>query len=449
MKTDEKYSFGKDYDYTVKLKNGKNVSISDALERIKNYIDAEALLDQIDIMAKADLNVKVEKVFSVFVYSQIIGSRKIEDHRKEPSMLQVQKMIMDTYQANPDDFEAYNRAYYNILLGIIESPSVYFVKSTKETHHLTMHYTYKEAIDEIINGGYPHFKYAEKGFINIVRSSLSPENNTEDESKPIREGNMLSRGDAKRVATESLPGIMDYFLERFGFFNKPKYRKQCLMDIKELCEESQKYRDFFLDYYESHAEMFDKAFLEYPEYIFIVQGKYQRYEVVMELSEKLELTMQDFKHEEEFFTTTSPRITSSDSAAPKARKGDYAFGIKVHQVKLIKALDRFTQKLISNGIDYQIINFWPNQTLDKKITSPVGPYVAVAFKKDDKWYLLIDGVYERCAIYVWIGENLSDGLNIFKISKTYARDQKNVRHHNHRGLVEDYDITYSKVLAII
>ena len=196
--------------------------------------------------------------------------------------------------------------------------------------------------------------------------------------------------------------------------------------------------------------MFDKAFLEFPEYIFIVQGKYQRYEVAMELSEKLHLTMQDFMHEEQFFTgkhsSTEEKASKNDA---KTGKHEYAFGMRIHQVKLIKALDRFTRKLISKGVDYQIINFWPNQTLEKKTTLPVGPYVAVAFEKDSKWYLLIDGIYDRCAIYIWEGESLNEGLDIFKINKSYARGQKNVKHHNHQGTIEDYDVTYQRILSFI
>jgi hypothetical protein len=121
--------------------------------------------------------------------------------------------------------------------------------------------------------------------------------------------------------------------------------------------------------------------------------------------------------------------------------------MKEHQTRLIKAFDSFTQRLLKDGEDYQIYNFWPNERLEKRSAKPIGPYIAVAFKRNGKWCLLIDGIYERCAIYIWTGDKLLDGLSIFKTSKCYARQQPNVCHMNHRGTVESSEITYRKALS--
>lgn len=358
-------------------------------------------------------------------------------------------VIGDYYEKNRLRLPLYSRNYDKVVADILKSPEIGKCEDSGIWIHKSSAPAFREVISELKEEQRPYNKYAAIGCINTLRSVLEFEDAEFKEYENYGIYDLME--DERKDAFSYLGSIIDYFFDSYTFIKKRKYRKEIMQEIKRLCDESQQSRDFFLGYYESRPELFDELFSEYPEYIFITQGKYKRYKVVMDLAEKLEITMQDKPEIEVFFADRPESNHKDDEPDEKAAiiRGRYAFSMEEHQIKLIHALDSFTQRLLGEGQDYQIYNFWPNDTLDRRVVKPVGPYIAVAFKRHDKWYMLIDGIYERCAIYIWTGENLIDGLSIFKTNKGYARQQQNVCHLNHRGTREAYEVTYLKALSKI
>ena len=369
--------------------------------------------------------------------------------------------IDNYYKNNKSSLLIYSQNYQKALVAIVESPQtneddkngIYHLSAARELRGAI-----KSLKEEYRRDTYN--RYATNGCINMMRLvfegieaqfTYDSEAQFLDGTKMKQEGSDAWSEEKIITLLGDLGKIIDYFFDEFSFIKKRKYRKEIMQEIKRLCDKSQQSRDFFLSYYESRFELFNELFSEYPEHIFITQGKYKRYEVVMDIAEKLEISMQDKPEIEVFFADKPEPNQTDDETDEKAAfiRGRYAFSMEEHQIKLIHAFDSFTQRLLGEGQDYQIYNFWPNETLDRRIVRPVGPYIAVAFKRDGKWYMLIDGIYERCAIYIWTGENLIDGLSIFTTNKGYARQQPNVCHLNHRGTREAYEITYLKALSKI
>lgn len=433
--------------------------------RIIDDIDdsVDAVIKEPDISLMNDIIAYDFTNYNTLAAEDIFAGLVLADHFKSLSDdvlslfgdTSIYRLAYSAYKREGRTTDKFNQIYRTEVLKWMTQP-VFFIK--EDTHaclHISEVECFKQFLRDTSELALPVNRYASAAFINLINRYFADEGN----NKPIKlEFDQLGISSKfEDLSTKDLAEMLGRFFTRFTFFEKPRFQEMVLSEIKSFCDKKQEAREFFLDFYEQHSKIFNEAFLTFPEYIFIVQGKYQRYEVIMDLSEKLELTMQDFAHEEKFFSvknahthsTTFTYEASDEEIIKPLPTSKYAFDIKVHQVKLIRSLDRFTQSLIANSTDYQVINFWPNSTLDKKTTKPVGPYIAVAFMRNNRWVLLIDGIYERCAIYVWEGDSLNDGLEIFKINKSYARGQENVKHYNHRGIYEDYDVTYKRIMSTI
>ena len=445
---------GKKYNEVVEFK-GKTADLNAITRKINNSKSFEFVRKVIQIVLESNKQISEKNVFceaALILLKEKIGDKAVRD-------IENQKQISDYYDYNKNVLFEYSRIYDQNIAILFASPAFGFFEKEggeKIYHHVTASYSFESEKEEMKRLMRPYNRYAAMGCINTMRflldgdevEYLSP---VESDIIDKTYSSGMVRDFARETITKNLGEILNYFFDDFTFIKKDKYRKEIMQEIKRLCDESQQSRVFFLGYYESRPELFDELFAEFPEYIFITQGKYKRYEVIMDLAEKLEITMQDKPEIEAFFADKPESNRTDDETDEKAAfiRGRYAFGMEEHQIKLIHALDSFTQRLLGEGQDYQIYNFWPNDTLDRRVVKPVGPYIAVAFKRHDKWYMLIDGIYERCAIYIWTGENLIDGLSIFKTNKGYARQQQNVCHLNHRGTREAYEITYLKALSKI
>ena len=434
------------YDKKV-TRNGKVFSIEDAVAVINAPSSSDIIGQIIMSLVENGFPITKERVFCQAIVTIIIREENRDYYQDE--LVKMQHSAQSYFRSFGEGLLNYDRNYYEQVASFIEAPIL--ADNNGVSCHISATKSYSSAIEELKEDSRPYNRYAANGCINAMRRVFQPgPTNLVWTYMPMfsdpAEQEWLNSG-----SLDELKGVIDYFFDNYTFIKKAKYREMIMREIKLLCDSNQKSRDFFLEYYESRTELFDELFIEYPEYVFIVRGRYKRYEVLMDLAEKLEISMQDKPEVELFFSgkgESAQNNNESDNKKPFV-KSKYAFDMKEHQRRLIRAFDSFTQRLLRDGEDYQIYNFWPNETLEKRSAKPIGPYIAVAFKRSDKWYLLIDGIYERCAIYIWTGEKLLDGLSIFKTNKAYARKQPNVCHMNHRGTIEDYEITYRKVLSKI
>lgn len=209
--------------------------------------------------------------------------------------------------------------------------------------------------------------------------------------------------------------------------------------MNELLEKGDKdFSDLILETYEAFPASFNKMMGRYPGLNFIIRGKSEKYASIAEYAKK-------HPEETEFFIEEA----NGEHAISESKKKRQENKIKrnEHREKVLEALDLLFLEVQKDGqsTDIHVLNFTPNEVKTKK---PNSDFIGVAFKRGDKWWILVDCIKPGvAAIYLWRGERYTQGLETFKMARSYARQEPGVVRKNHvktRKFIEIYHLLMEK-----
>ncbi len=194
-------------------------------------------------------------------------------------------------------------------------------------------------------------------------------------------------------------------------------------------------QELALEFYEEHSSSMDRMMKRFPQYDYVNRGKCDVYTSISDYVKK------NGGKEEDFFIEEADGEANSASragkrAANKAKRAEY-------RLKVIEAMDILFKEVQKVSSDFRVLNFTPNELKTKKAHSD---YIAIAFKHGEEWSILVDSIKPGNAVYIWSGEKYSHGLEIFKMAKTYARQEPGVRRKNHVQTKEFAEIYKSLAL---
>jgi hypothetical protein len=236
---------------------------------------------------------------------------------------------------------------------------------------------------------------------------------------------------------------MRWYLTEFGLLEDDRFCKPILQYLHSFCQKGENSREGLLNFYETNADVLNPVFAKYPEYDFIVHGKYQRYEMVSSIANKLEITMQEYAIILRLFKKTGNRPPAGSGT--KSRQRRYIMTAKQHREAVLATIDHVNNILIHLPLETAVFNIWPNELKGRLVAKEVGPYIGLAFHYKAKWWILVDSTRRESAIYLWSGDNQRTGLDIFTESRTYARTRKDVFSKNHTPALCSYFESYRKL----
>lgn len=241
----------------------------------------------------------------------------------------------------------------------------------------------------------------------------------------------------------SLHHLLDFYLLHLRVLECKDSCGKILGFMQKLCQKGEPQREFLLRYYDDRMGIFNIMFEDYPEFDFIEHGRYERYEVIGDFAARLKLTMQDYAHLENFFPPQPTRREGEEKG-----KGGHSELIdkRVYEALIIGALDRLSTIIAHHVTDMHFINIWPNKVKGRKTAHIVSKYIALVYEFRGEHWILVDSIEQGNAVYLWHGEKLSEGLEIFIKSKTYAKGCEGVYHRNHSVFRLDTLDIYRRVL---
>ncbi len=216
-----------------------------------------------------------------------------------------------------------------------------------------------------------------------------------------------------------------------------------LQDLAELLKEKSKdksetVRKIALLVYEENQASLAKIYAKQPDLDFVDKGHYEEYADIDKIAKIAGLSLET----EEFFPGNpgEPDAQAVSGRRPRTRiKSDETIR---YGNAILDCLKRFHTMVSQIATTTKIFNIKPNE-IKKRKTQVFGKYVAVAAKVDDEWWIVIDAISKNNAIYLWHGKVLVEGLEHFKLTKSYARDQENVDHKNHNQDKSTLEIYFS------
>ena len=237
--------------------------------------------------------------------------------------------------------------------------------------------------------------------------------------------------------------ILNWYLNWFKLTESRRCICLILKHMQELCQKGRPQRDFLLDYYESNRETFNQMFQMFPQYDFIEHGKCERYRLLGDFAEKLGITMEEVYNFAGFFSKTASEKQVERTG--HSQTGGKPTDDRTYRTAILKALDKLQRQILHHATNVEWYNIWPND-IKHKTAKIVGKYIALTFQFKAKTWILVDSVEQGNAVYLWCGENLSEGLDVLTMNKTYAKTQEGIHHRNHAVLRTDTYEIYRKIL---
>lgn len=245
---------------------------------------------------------------------------------------------------------------------------------------------------------------------------------------------LISRYDKGDIDHDDYVRIADWYLKDLkleGSFDGALYFMDTMSDLSKI----ESFQEIALEFYEEHSSSMDRMMKRFPQYDYVNRGKCDVYASISDYVKK------NGGKEEDFFIEEADGEANSASragkrAANKVKRAEY-------RLKVIEAMDILFKEVQKVSSEFRVLNFTPNELKTKKAHSD---YIAIAFKRGEEWSILVDSIKPGNAVYIWSGEKYSLGLEIFKMAKTYARQEPGVRRKNHVQTKEFAEIYKSLAL---
>lgn len=250
---------------------------------------------------------------------------------------------------------------------------------------------------------------------------------------------------------EAQDRLIDWYFDDIGVVRDREMSLWIVCSIEDLAKKDKEGEEVALAFYENHTKQMNEMFKMHPEHDFVTRGESKRYDSIDGLAKAMGVILKPNVKQADFFTEPSEKDTITPQSTAKERRETNRAEREAYTIAVLTAISELHYKVMDLGYEEpQIFNVKPNEI--KKKTSTYGKYVAVAFRTDGKWYILVDCIYKNNAVYVWHGDELATGLKAFEQSKTYAQERPGVKRKNHSQLVtleKTYAAAFEKVgLAI-
>lgn len=228
--------------------------------------------------------------------------------------------------------------------------------------------------------------------------------------------------------------IIDWLIKKTDIFGDQRSAE----DLVKLLNEKSKNnadKDIVIAVFEYNLDDFEKFFKSHPKLDFVDRGRFEEFENVKGFKEAVGIELSEFFVE--------PADTGKEAVhaehAPKTKRDTTPYSLEI-----LNEIDKLHNALKCASSQTKVFNIKPN-SVKKRKASVFGNYIAVAAKIESEWVILVDSIKPGSAIYCWHGKKYLDGLEIFKASKTYAREQDDIDHKNHRFDKKPFEI-YEKML---
>ncbi|MBR5418841.1 hypothetical protein IK110_01145 [Candidatus Saccharibacteria bacterium] len=259
------------------------------------------------------------------------------------------------------------------------------------------------------------------------------ENVTRDEESLLANTILVARGflqlllARKELSREELSRLAGWYLEDLCLDKSREGSKCILKALNEILGLKDKITsDFILGLYEDHSASFDKMIKMHPDLDFVRRGTCKRYE-------SFDAFVKEHGETEDFFTEEANLGEKTGGSAPSKRQINKAKR-EEYKEKVLKDMRTIFMEVQEFGTEFHVLNFTQNEL---KIRTPSSNYVAVAFKKDDEWYILVDSLrLGEGAIFLWKGE-YAKGLEVLKQARSFARETPGITHKNHYYSVDN------------
>jgi len=247
---------------------------------------------------------------------------------------------------------------------------------------------------------------------------------------------LLARREPSR---EEFHQLAEWYLKDLCLDESTVGARSVLKALNEILELKDKdVSDLILEIYEEHVTSFNKMMARFPEYNFIIRGKSEKYRSIEDYARA-------HPEESEFFVeeADSEHVPSASQQKRQQKQAERS----EHREKVLKSLDQLFLEVQQDGesSDIHVLNFTPNELKTNKQHSD---FIGIAFRRGDKWWILVDCIKPGiAAIYLWRGERYSQGLETFKMARSYARQEPGVVRKNHvktREFIEIYHLLMKK-----
>lgn len=240
---------------------------------------------------------------------------------------------------------------------------------------------------------------------------------------------------------ESMIKIIDWYISMSKMASDKSMMRQLATNLKAWSnKDDQTIKDVTIGVFEDNQRALDEVYRTHPELDFVDRGRYQEFASVDLFAKAVGLDLSS--ENEEFFTEAAPRERDEYSAVEKMSEAtDKKEKDPDYGAKILASIDKFCLLVAPLASSVKVYNIKPNE-VKKKGAEVFGEYVAIAAKVGDDWWILVDAIKSGNAIYLWNehGRSYLDGLETFKQSKAYAREQKSVDHMNHSSKRKTIDI---------
>ncbi len=263
--------------------------------------------------------------------------------------------------------------------------------------------------------------YSESNARTLLESIIDNDSFRDEFEDVISKGLVQLFTRITEVTEDEFHQLADWYLKDLGLYRTPGKGRLFLGYLNELASGDEGMKEFALDFYEAHSDSLTPMLAANPDLDFIIQGKSVRYDSIAEYAKEHGET-EDFFIEEVGSESVPHTLREKRKAGKKARAE--------YHLKVVEAMDIIFKAVQAYSTECHVLNFEPNAIKDGK--KPRNEYLSIAFKCDGQWCILVDSVKPGNAVYLWRGERYADGLEIFKMAKTYAREQPGVKRKYHR-----------------
>lgn len=251
--------------------------------------------------------------------------------------------------------------------------------------------------------------------------------------------------DIHQYQERELNHIMDWYLYHLCIIDCPKSVRVILEGMKNYAQKGNAQRDFILQYYDDRMDTFNRMFEMYPELDFIEQGRFEHYELIGRFLEKLGITMQEVLN-------YMPLFSETEKGQQKDRTGNsgpkqFPVDNRTYRTAIMKAMIQLHREIIHHAVDVEWVNIWPNQLRQRRTAHTIGKYIAIQYKYQGEWWIIVESIEQGNAVYLWHGQDLDYGRQLLIKSKTYARQQSMVYRKNHSILRTDTYEIYRRILV--
>ena len=254
------------------------------------------------------------------------------------------------------------------------------------------------------------------------------------------DGFLATCEDIHNYKAGELNHMLDWYLLHLDIVSCPNSVAQILKGMQEKCMARGKQCELLLQYYEDRKAIFNLLFEQFPEYNFIEQGKFERYELLGDFARKLGITMGGEAYTLPLFPPQKTEQKQGEGTPETATTPPISD--KEYRTIIMESLDKLHRQIIHHSTDVYWINIWPNRIKTRRTAKIVGKYIAIVYEYQNETWILVESIEHGNAVYLWHGANADEGLNLFIQHKTYVKTQPNVYRRNHgiRRNKATYDI---------